>query len=200
MNTDSNILNSTKAIADNSWKSTTSNESLKNMAISAAVAGVASWAVQASGGTATLEKGSDAVYKPDPKLMATDPKYRAFVEANYPNYNGVIDPSANNIGIANTTPDVTKIGTPVDYSQMTPIQKVVNEGGIISNNANKIGGMNGMSTVHDPATNNIFFEKVPLTTQLSIPPAIAIEYCAIFPAACGAATSGLRNNDFGTKK
>ena len=112
----------------------------------------------------------------------------------------MIDPSANNIGIANTTPDVTKIGTPVDYSQMTPIQKVVNEGGIISNNANKIGGMNGMSTVHDPATHNIFFEKVPLTTQVSIIPAIAVEYCAIYPAACGAVTSSLMNNDFGTKK
>ena len=57
-----------------------------------------------------------------------------------------------------------------------------------------------MSTMHDPATNNIFFEKVPLTTQVSIIPAIAIEYCAISPAACAAVTSKLMNNDFGTKK
>jgi hypothetical protein len=60
MNTDSNFLNSTKSIADNSWKSTTSDESLKNMAISAAVAGVASWAVQASGGNPNLEAGTRA--------------------------------------------------------------------------------------------------------------------------------------------
>jgi hypothetical protein len=39
MNTDSNFLNSTNSIADSSWKATTSDESLKNMAISAAVAG-----------------------------------------------------------------------------------------------------------------------------------------------------------------
>jgi len=131
MNTDSSVWGSTKSISSNTWKDTTSDESLRNIAIAVAVAGAASWAVEASGGTATMEKGGDAVYKPDPKLMAKDPQYRAFVEAKYPNYNGVIDPSANNIGIANTTPDVTKIGTPVDYSQMTPIQKVVNEGGII---------------------------------------------------------------------
>ena len=41
MNTDSNFLNSTNAIADSSWKATSSDDSLKNMAISAVVAGVA---------------------------------------------------------------------------------------------------------------------------------------------------------------
>ena len=200
MNADGNLAGSLDDVGKTALKDTTSEEAIKNYAISAAVAGAAAWAVQASGGTATVEKGGDAVYKPDPDLMANSPKYAAEVNAKYPNYNGVIDPSANNIGIANTTPEVAKIGTPVDYSKMTPIQKVVNEGGIISNNANKIGGMNGMSTVHDPATHNIFFEKVPLTTQVSIIPAIAVEYCALYPEACAAFTSKLINNDFGTKK
>jgi hypothetical protein len=58
MNTDSDFLNSANSIADSSWKTTTSDESLKNMAISAAVAGVASWAVQASGGNPNLEAGT----------------------------------------------------------------------------------------------------------------------------------------------
>jgi hypothetical protein len=39
MNTDSNFLNSTNSIADNSWKATTSDESLQNIAISAITAG-----------------------------------------------------------------------------------------------------------------------------------------------------------------
>ena len=60
MNTDSNFLNSTNSIADSSWKATSSDESLKNMAISAAVAGAASWAVQASGGSPSLEAGTRA--------------------------------------------------------------------------------------------------------------------------------------------
>jgi len=206
MNTDSNLLNSTKSIADNSWKATTSDESLRNIAISAGVAGVASWAVQASGSSATLEKGKDyAVYKPDPNLMLTKPEYRAFVELNYPNYNGVIDPTVNNIGIANTTSDITKIGTPVPSFSSNPFtssfwQGFAQEGGFISSNANKVSGMNGMATMHDPMTNNIFFETIPLTTQISIIPAIAIEYCAISPSACAIVTSNLMNNDFGTKK
>ena len=121
MNTDSNFLNSTNSIADSSWKATSSDESLKNMAISAAVAGAASWAVQASGGSATLETGKDyAVYKPDPKLMASDPQYRAFVELNYPNYNGVIDPTVNNIGVANPASTPEMIGHSVPSFSSNP--------------------------------------------------------------------------------
>ena len=206
MNTDSDFLNSANSIYDSSWKATTSDESLKNMAISAAVAGAASWAVQASGGAATLETGKDyAVYKPDPKLMASDRQYRAFVELNYPNYNGVIDPTVNNIGVANTASAPEMIGTRVPNFSTNPFtssfwQGFAQEGGFISSNANKVGGMNGMATMHDPMTNNIFFETIPLTTQISIIPAIAIEYCAISPSACAIVTSNLMNNDFGTKK
>ena len=163
------------------------------MAISAAVTGAASWAVQASGGTATLETGGDAVYKPSKELVKAYPE-------RFADYNGVIDSSANNIGIANTTKEISLVGQSVDYSKMNFIEKIVNEGGFISNSANKISGMNGMATVHDPMTNNIFFESIPLTTQISIIPAIAIEYCAISPSACAMVTSNLMNNDFGTKK
>jgi hypothetical protein len=60
MNTDSSLLGSTKSIASNTWKATSSDESLKNMAISAVVAGVASWAAQASGGKPNLEAGARA--------------------------------------------------------------------------------------------------------------------------------------------
>ena len=41
MNTDSSLLGSTKSIASNTWKSTTSEESLQNMAIAALTAGAA---------------------------------------------------------------------------------------------------------------------------------------------------------------
>ena len=61
MNTDSNFLNSTNSIADNSWKATSSDESLKNMAISAAVAGVGygigEW-MKAEGVNPSLESGT----------------------------------------------------------------------------------------------------------------------------------------------
>ena len=205
MNTDSNIPNSTKSIADNSWKATTSNESLRNIAISAGVAAVASWAVQASGSSATLEKGKDyAVYKPDPNLMLTKPEYRAFVELNYPNYNGVIDPTVNNIGIANTTSDITKIGTPVPAYSTNPFtadfwQGFIKEGGFISSNANKVGGMNGMATMHDPMTNSFIMSKTPIL-EITIPPTMAVQYCSSFPAACGVVISKSINNDYGTKK
>ena len=199
MNTDSSFAGSTKSISSHAWKDTTSDESLRNMVIAAAVAGAASWAVEASGGTATVEKGKDyAVYKPDPELVRSRPDL-------YSNYNGVIDPSVNNIGKANLTMDVSQVGQPVPSYSNNPFtssfwQGFDKESGFISSGANKIGGMNGMSTVHDPATNNIFFENIPLITQLSIPPAILIEYCAISPAACAAATSKFNNNNFGTQK
>ena len=189
---------SLKSISSDTWRNTTSDESLRNMAIAAAVAGAASFAVEASGGSTSLERGKEAVYKPDPKLMANDSKYAAEVNAKYPSYNGVIDPSANNIGLANTTKDVTKIGTPVDYSKMTPLQKIVNEGGIISNTANQAGGMNAMSVSHDGWGQNFIVGKAPVL-QISIIPAIAVEYCAISPAACAAVTSKLMNNNFGVK-
>ena len=205
MNTDSDFLNSANSIADSSWKTTTSDESLKNMAISAAVAGVASWAVQASGGSTTLEAGKDyAVYKPDPKLMATDPKYAAAVNAKYPNYNGVIDPSTNNIGMANTTTDIAKIGTPVTDFSTNPFttsfwQGFLKESGFISDVANKAGGMNSMSLMHDPWGQNAVIGTSPVL-QLTIPPAILVQYCATFPGACGATVSGSTNNNFGTGK
>jgi hypothetical protein len=61
MNTDSNFLNSANSIADSSWKATTSDESLKNMAISAAVAGLAygvgEW-MKSEGVNPSLESGT----------------------------------------------------------------------------------------------------------------------------------------------
>lgn len=206
LNVQGNFFRGLDNVGKTTLKETTSKESLRNIAISAAVAGAASWAVNASGGKATMERGKDyAVYKPDPYEISVNSRYRDFVNANYPNYNGVIDPSVNNIAIVNTTTDITKIGTPVPAYSSDPFTKsfwqgFAREGGFISNNANKIGGINGMSTFHDPLTNNVFFETVPLATQITIPPAIAVEYCAISPAACGLAVSGSMNNQFGTKK
>lgn len=123
--------------------------------------------------------------------MATDPKYRAFVETNYPDYNGVIDPSANNIGMANTTTDMSKIGTPVPDFSSNPTTSsfwdgFTKEGGFISDNVNKIAGMNSMSLTHDPWSQNAILSKSPIL-QLTIPPAIAVQYCATFPAACASA-------------
>ena len=136
--------------------------------------------------------------------MATDPQYRAFVEANYPNYNGVIDPSVNNIGMANTTTDINKIGTQVPSYSTNPFTSsfwdgFLKESGFISNGANKVGGMNSMSLSHDPWGQNVIIQQTPVL-QLTIPPAMAVQYCATFPAACAAVTSKLMNNDFGTKK
>ena len=191
MNADGDFFKQAKDISKITWDDTTSRESVENMAIAAAVAGAATWAVQASGGTTSLEKGADhAVYKPDPELMAKNPEYRAFVEAKYPNYNGVIDPSANNIGMANTTTDMSKIGTPVPDFSTNPTTSsfwdgFAKEGGFISDGANKAGGMNSMSTMHDPWSQNTILGKSPIL-QLTIPPAIAVQYCATFPAACAA--------------
>jgi hypothetical protein len=57
MNADGNLAGSLDDVGKTALKDTTSKESIKNYAISAAVAGAAAWAVQASGGTATVEKG-----------------------------------------------------------------------------------------------------------------------------------------------
>ena len=206
MNADGDIFKQLKTIGTTSYKDTTSTESLRNIAIAAAVATAATATVKASGGSTTVEQGKDyAVYKPDPKLMATDPEYAAAVNAKYPNYNGVIDPSVNNIGQANLANKAELVGTRVPDFSTNPFTNsfwsgFIKESGLISDGANKAGGMNAMSTMHDPLTDNIFFETVPLTTHLSIPPAIVVEYCAISPAACGAFTSKLNNNNFGTQK
>jgi len=40
---------------------------------------------------------------------------------------------------------------------------------------------------------------VPLANQITILPAIAIEYCAIYPAICSAVTVRLIDNNYGTK-
>lgn len=139
-----------------------------------------------------MESGGDAVYKPSEELIKNNPDL-------YADYNGVIDPSANNIGIANAVNDVSLVGQPVDYLKMNPMQKIVNEGGIISNAANKVAGMNAMSIMHDPWGQNTMVGSFP-ALQISIIPAIAIEYCAISPAACATVTSKLINNDFGTQE
>lgn len=206
MNADGNLVGSLDDVGKTALKDTTSKESIKNYAIAAAVAGAAAWAVQASGGTTSLEKGKDyAVYKPDPNEMLVNPKYRAFVDANYPNYNGVIDPSANNIGMANTTINTSQIGSPVPSYSTNPFttnfwQGFGKESGFISNSANQAGGMNSMSLMHDPWAGSTVIKNIPLGTQLSIPPAIVVQYCATFPGACGAIVSGSMNNNFGTGK
>ena len=199
MNADGDFAKQLKDITVTSVKDTASKDSIKTIVVSSLVAAAAAGVVEASGGVASLEKGKDyAVWKPDPKLVKARPDL-------YSNYNGVVDSSVNNIGKANVTMDVAKVGQPVPPYSTNPFtssfwQGFGKESGFISSNTNKVGGMNGMSTFHDPITDNIFFEKVPLTTQLSIPPAIAIEYCAISPAACGAVVSSSRNNRFGNEK
>ena len=206
MNTDSSIWSSTKSITSNTWKNTTSTESLRNIAISIAVAGAASWAVEASGGTTSLEKGKDySVYKPDPVKMATNSEYRAFVNAKYPNYNGVIDPSVNNIGMANLADKAELVGTRVPDFSTNPFtasfwQGFGKESGFISSISNKAGGMNSTSLMHDPWAGSAVIRNFPLGTQLSIPPAILVQYCATFPSACGVVVSGSMNNQFGTEK
>ena len=78
MNADGSLLKQTKDIGKTTIKDTTSDQSLRNIAISAAIAGIASWAVQASGGSTSLEKGKDyAVYKPDPKLYGNRPSIQS---------------------------------------------------------------------------------------------------------------------------
>jgi filamentous hemagglutinin len=198
MNADGNLAGSLDDVGKTALKDTTSEEAIKNYAISAAVAGAAAWAVQASSGTTSLEKGKDfAVYKPSEELIKNNPDL-------YSNYNGVIDPSVNNIGMANVVDDVSQVGQPITPYPTDPFTKnfwqgFFNEGGFISNNANQVGGMNSMSTMHDPVTNNLIMSKTPIV-QITIPPAIAVQYCATFPAACGVVVSNSMNNDFGTKK
>jgi hypothetical protein len=177
MNADGDVWKQAKTTSKTTWDNTTSRESFENMAIAAAVAGAATWAVQASGGSTSLEKGGDAVYKPSEKLIEAHPE-------KFTDYNGVINPSANNIGIANQTKDIALVGQPVDYSKMTSMEKIVNEGGIISRGTNQVGGMNSMSLSHDPWSQSAIIQKVPGATQISIIPAITVQYCATFPAAC----------------
>jgi hypothetical protein len=136
--------------------------------------------------------------------MSDDIQYRTFVKTHYPNYNGVIDPAANNIGLANGAPTIGKIGQAIDYST-DPLalnfwQGFGKEGGFISDSANQAGGMNAMSVMHDGWGQNFIVGKAPFL-QISIFPAIAIQYCATFPAVCGT-TSGqlINNNNFGVKK
>ena len=137
------------------------------------------------------------MYKP------SDPMIRNNLE--YSNYKGVVDPSANNIGLANIAPTPDKIGQPIiDYST-NPLtsnfwEGFIKEGGFISDSANKVGGMNSMSVSHDSWGQNSLINTTPVV-QTTIIPAIGMQYCATFPSACGFIVSELiNNNDFGTKK
>ena len=61
MNTDSSLLGSTKSISSNTWKATTSEESIQNMAIAAATAGAAFGASSyLNGASSTAGAGSSA--------------------------------------------------------------------------------------------------------------------------------------------
>jgi filamentous hemagglutinin family protein len=199
MNANGSMWSQIKTTADSSYKATTSEQSIKNIALSAAIAAIAAGAVKASGGTTSLQQGKDhAVYKPDPELVKANPDL-------YSNYNGVVDPSVNNIGKANLTMDVNQVGQPVPPYSTNPFtssfwQGFGMESGFISSGANKAGGMNSMSLMHDPWAGGAIIRNIPLGTQLSIPPAIAVQYCATFPAACGAAISYSMNNNFGSEK
>jgi hypothetical protein len=192
MNSNSNIKDSISHISSNAWKDTTSKESIRNIAIASAIAGLASYTVEISGSNTSLNRGDKAVYKPNKELLEKYPN-------RFTEYKGVIESSHNNIGVANKVGDINIIGQPVNYSKMTFSEKIINEGGIISENANKIGGMNSMSVMHDKWVNNVFFDTVPLANQITILPAIAIEYCAIYPAICSAVTVRLIDNNYGTK-
>ena len=70
------------------------------------------------------------------------------------------------------------------------------EGGAISKFANKFGGMNSMATyIHDPWSSSVLIQSIPLATQISIAPAIFIQYCATFPGACGVMITNTYNNN-----
>lgn len=115
-------------------------DTAKSGAITGAIAGIMT-KLSAKVNPST-EKGVDvAVYKPSSQLTKT-----AEFKAQFPNYNGVIDPTANNIGMANTTDKLNLVGTVVEKPQYW-----YNEGSWFMNGVNKVGGMNNMATnIHDP--------------------------------------------------
>jgi hypothetical protein len=197
MNANGNLLDQIKTVGHTTIQDVTSTQSLQNIALAAVVAGTANLVVQVSGGSTSLEKGKEAVYKPSETMIQNNPKYA--------DYNGVLDPSANNIGIANIAPTPDLVGQPITPYSTDPLTSSFwkgfgKEGGFISNSANKVGGMNAMSSMHDPWGQN-FIIKQPIILQVTIVPAISIEYCAIAPSACGVISNELiNNNKFGTKK
>lgn len=59
---------------------------------------------------------------------------------------------------------------------------------------NAISGMNSMSLMHDFWTDSTILSYHPLL-ELSIAPAIVVQYCATFPALCGNITSNIMNDN-----
>ena len=53
---------------------------------------------------------------------------------------------------------------------------------------NKLGGMNSMSLMHDGWGQNAIIGTFP-TLQVSITPAIVVEYCILSPVMCGVIVS-----------
>ncbi len=153
-----------------------------SVVIGAMLGAVKGW-IQVHGHTPTLEKGGDAVWKPS-KALSNTSEFKTI----HPNYNGVIDPTANNIGLANLTDNAKFVGNIVQNPSF------FHEGGKMSVFANKLGGMNSMSLMHDGWSQNAFIQKFPIL-QASIVPAIAVEYCLLSPELCTAVI----NNDT-TKK
>ena len=105
--------------------------------------------------------------------------------------------------MANIVNDVKLVGQPITPYSTDPFTKnfwqgLTKEGGFISSYANKISGMNKMAIMHDPLSNSNFIMGQTPVVQLTIPPAIAVQYCATFPGTCGVIVSGSMNNNFGT--
>ena len=189
MNADGDIFKKIKDTTKEVWDNTTSNDSLRSIAISAGIAGLAKWAFTTSGGNESLKSGGDAVYKPSEELIKNNPDL-------YGNYNGVIDVNANNIGLANVTNDINLVGKPIVPYSNNPFtlnfwEGFAKEGGFISKTANKLGGMNSMATyIHDPWSSAVLIKNIPLATQVSIIPAVFVQYCGSYPGACGVAITG----------
>lgn len=188
LNAEGDIFKQIKDITSETIKTTTSEDSLKSIAIAAGIAGLSRWVVDKFGGGTTLDRGdnSKVVYKPDKSILDDYRKLN-------PDYNGVLNKTANNIGRANTTTDISLVNTVVNTEEFGFWQNLLNEGGTMSRIVNKIKGMNTMSLFHDPLTNNSILSITPLL-ETSIIPATIIQYCATFPGLCGATINHITSN------
>ena len=171
------------------WKSAGDKDTWKSVGISTGIAGLSTYLIETTNGTTSLDKAqNEAVYKPDKTILDE------YKQIN-PNYNGVVDRAANNIGMANTTTNIDLVGKPVDTEKFSFFDNLFNEGGkYTSKLADTVPGMNSMSLMHDFWSSTAITGTTPIL-QLTIVPAVAVQYCATFPSLCGGITTIETNKD-----
>ncbi len=163
MNKDGDIFKQIKDINKDAWDASTSRESVENIAIAAAVAGAAYWAVTATGGEPSMKTGSYENSK---------------VGVNVVEENGILYEELSP-GVANTNAKVDM----ANYNRMGGYGSKYNNNPILKILNSHVNGFESFADFHDASMTNIGATSG-IVKIATIPPWLLTSYCASSPELC----------------